>query len=108
MYFTIHTAFINYLDMFPNLTESLPVLLIRNRTTYEQILPVNLSISGFNKTLLDVSTNLEDFIYNYTGSKEISDLQERHETAELNSSKKFFSNNYIMNIFVFISSIKFH
>ena len=51
MYFTINTAFTDYLDMFSNITESLQVLLIRNRTTYEQILPVNLSISGFHKTL---------------------------------------------------------
>ena len=72
---------------------------------YEQILPVNLSISGFDKTLLHASTNLKDFIYNYTMRKEIFDLQERHETTVLNSSKNFFSNNYIMDIFVFISSI---
>ena len=69
MYSTIKMAFTNYLDMFPNLTESLQVLLIRNRTTYEQILPVNLSISGFDKTLLDASTNLKDSIYNYTMRK---------------------------------------
>ena len=59
-------AFANYLDLFSNFTESLQVPLIRNKTTYEQILPVNLSISGFDKTLLHVSSNLKDFIYNYT------------------------------------------
>ena len=74
MYSTINMAFANYLDMFPNFTESLQVLLIRNRTTYEQILPVNLSISGFNKTLLHASTNLKDFVYNYTMRIEIFDL----------------------------------
>ena len=46
MHFTIKTSFANYLEMFSNLTESLQSLLIKNRTTYEQILPVNLSISG--------------------------------------------------------------
>ena len=74
MYFTINMAFANYLDMFPNFTKSLQVLLIRNRTTYEQILPFNLSISGFDKTLLYASTNLKDFIYNYAMRKEIFDL----------------------------------
>ena len=59
-------AFANYLDRFPNFTHSLQVPLIGNRTKYEQILPVNLSISGFDKTLLHASTNLIDFIYNYT------------------------------------------
>ena len=62
MYFTINMAFANYLDMFPNFTESLQVLVIRNRTTHEQILPVNLSIPGFDKTLLHVFTNLKDHL----------------------------------------------
>ena len=48
MYFTINTAFANYLDMFPNLNESFP--LVRDRTTYEHTLPLNLSISGFDKS----------------------------------------------------------
>ena len=34
MYFTINMAFANYLDMFPNLTDSFP--LIKDKTTYEQ------------------------------------------------------------------------
>ena len=105
LYFTLNTAFTNHLSMFPIVTESLQVLLIRKRTTYEQILPVNLNISAFDKTLLHASTNLKDFIYNYTLRKETFDLQERHETTVLNSSKNFFSNNYILDIFMFISSI---
>ena len=62
MYFMIKTAFANYLDKFPNFTESLQVLIIKNRTTYKQILPINLNISSFDRTLLHVSTNLKDFI----------------------------------------------
>ena len=69
-------AFANYLDMFPNLTESF--LLIRDRTIYEQILPVNLNISAFDKSLLHASTNLKDFIKGYDKDKEIFDLKERH------------------------------
>ena len=38
MYFTINMAFTNYLDMLPNLT--IPSL-IKDRTTYEQPLPIN-------------------------------------------------------------------
>ena len=105
MDFTINTAFANYLDMFPNFTESLQVLLIKNRITYKQVLPINLNISGFDKTLLHASTNLKDCINSFTKKKEIFDLQERHETVILNTSKNFFSNNHIMDIFVFISSI---
>ena len=57
MYFTIYTVFANYLGTFPNLTELF--LLITDRTTYEQTLPLNLSISGFDKSLLHASTNLK-------------------------------------------------
>ena len=105
IYFTINTAFANYLEIFPNFTESLQFLLIKNRTMYEQILPVNLSISGFDKTLLHAPTTLKDFINSYTKKEEIFDLQERHETTALKSSKNFFSNNHIIDIFMFISSI---
>ena len=104
MYFTINMAFANYLEMFPNLTDSLRFLLIKNRTTYEQILPINLNVSDFDKSLLHASTNLKDFIHRYTTRKEIFDLQERHETI-LNINKNFFSNNHIFDIFVLISSI---
>ena len=105
MYFTVNSAFANYLDMFPNLTESLQFLLIKNKTTYEQTSPINLNILGFDKTLLHAPTNLKDFICSYTKQKEIFDLQERHETTILNTIKNFISNNYIVDIFVFISAI---
>ena len=95
MYFIVNTAFANYLDMFPNFTESLQVLLIKNRTTYKQILPINLNISGFDKTLLHVSTNLKDFINSYTMKKEIFDLQERHKSTILNTRKNFFPINML-------------
>ena len=60
-----NTAFENYLDMLPNFPESLKILLIKNRTTYEQILPFNLNISGFDKTLLHAPTNLKDLMNSY-------------------------------------------
>ena len=69
MYFMINTAFANYFDMFSNLTKSLQFPLIKKRTTYKQILPFNLNISGFDKTLLHASTNLKDFINSYTIKK---------------------------------------
>ena len=105
MYFTGNTAFANYLDMFPNLTESLQFPLIKNRTKYEQTLPLNINISNFNTTLLNASTNLKNFMYSYAKQKEIFDLQERHKTTILNTNKDFFSDNHILYIFVFISMI---
>ena len=104
MYSTVNTAFTNYLDMFPNLTDSLQFLLIGNRTAYKQTLPINLYICKFDTTLLNAPINLKDFVNSYVKQKEISDLQERHETTILNTNKNFFSDNYILDIFVFISA----
>ena len=57
MYFTVNTALVNYLDKFPNLTESLEFLIIKNKTTFEQILPISLNISKFDSTLLNASNS---------------------------------------------------
>ena len=53
--------------------------------------------------LLTTSNDIKEFINNYTNHKEFSDLQERQNNMELNAEKKFFSENYIMDIFFFIS-----
>ena len=55
MYFTVNTAFINCLDQFPHLTESLELPIIKNKTTFEQILSLN--ISKFDSTLLTASND---------------------------------------------------
>ena len=92
MYFTINNAFANYLGMFPNLTESLELPIIKNRTTFKHILPVSLNIFKFDKTLLTASTDLKEFFPSYTKNKEIFDLQERYDSdsMESNSNKNFF------------------
>ena len=105
MYFTVSTAFVNYLDKFANLTEFLEFLVIKNRTTFDQTLPISLNISKFDQSLLTASSNLKEFINSYTNHKEIFDLQERHDNMELNTNKNFFSENYIVDIFMFISAI---
>ena len=108
MYFTINTAFANYLDIFLNLTDSSQ--LIKDRTTYQQPLPINLSVPNFDSSLLHAPTNLKSFMHDYIKNKEIFDLKERHvSTVEslnnYNTNKTFFSNNYIVDIFMFTSSI---
>ena len=61
MYFTINTAFANYLNIFPNLIESPESLIIKNRATFKQILPASFNISKFDTTLLTASTDLKTF-----------------------------------------------
>ena len=90
MYFTVNTAFANYLDKFLNLTESLEFPIIRNKTTFEQALSISLNISKFDPTLLNASSDLKEFINSYTNHKEIFDLQERHDNTEKTLAKISF------------------
>ena len=105
MYVTIKLSFTNYLDMLPNLIDSLPI--IKDRTRYEQPLPLNLSIPCFDNSLRHRPTTLKDFMNAYINNdKEIFDLQQRHaiESITFTSNKNFFS-SHIVNIFMFTSSI---
>ena len=107
MHFTINTALINYLDQFPNLTGPLEFPIIRNKTTFEHILPISLKVSKFDPTLHTAPSDLKECIYRYTNNKEIFDLQERYDSTELelNTNKNFFSDNYIIDVFLFITAI---
>ena len=69
MYFMVNIAFLNYLDQFPNLTESLAILIIKVKTTFEQTLLISLNVSKFDSNLLTASNNLKDFIHQYTCKK---------------------------------------
>ena len=109
MYFTVNTAFVNKLDKFPNLTEYLEFLIIRNKTTFEQTLPISLNISKFDPTLLTATSDLKEFMNSYTNPREIFDLLERQNNTDIKSitNKYFLSENYIVNIFLFITAIIF-
>ena len=105
-YFTVNAVFINYLDQFPNLTESLEFPFIKSKTTFEQILPISLNVSKFDSDLLTASSNLKDFIHQYTHKNRIFfHLKERHDNMALISNKNFFSDNYVIDVFLFIAAI---
>ena len=89
MYFTINMAFTNFLNILPNLT--IPSL-IRDRTTYEQPLPINLTLPVFDSSLHDAPTYLKNFMHNYAKHKEIFDFEQRHVSTvkSLNNSNKNF------------------
>ena len=57
MYFTMKAAFVSYLDQFTNMTESLRIPIIRNKTTFEQTLPISLNVSKFDIDLLTSPRN---------------------------------------------------
>ena len=58
MHFTINLAFTNYLELMPNLMEQLT--LNRDKTNYEQPLPVYLNISRFDNSLSNRPGKLKD------------------------------------------------
>ena len=105
MYFTIYLAFTNYLDMFPNLTDTLT--LIRDKTSYEQPLPIHLNVPHYDSSLNNRPTKLKDFLNNYiytNYNKEIFNLQQWHATHTSLPYKNLFLNQ-IVNIITFTSSI---
>ena len=101
MYFTANTAFVNYLDKFPNLIQSLEFLVIKNRTTFEQTQSIFLNASKFDQYLLSASNDLKEFINSYTNHKEIFDLQEWHDNMELNTKQISF---LIITLWTFLCS----
>ena len=104
MYFTVNTAFVNNLDTLDNLTDSLrfPILL----KDYLQTLPISLKLPEFNSKLLTTPQTLEDFVHQFHHKKEIFDIHERHTNTELElPNKNFFFNNYIIDIFLFVTAI---
>ena len=105
MYFMVNTAFVNYLDQIDNLTKSHEFPILKNMTTFEQTLPISLNISEFDTSLLTAPRNLKDFIYQYNSKKEIFDLNKRHDTMDLTTNKYFFSNNYIVDVFLFVTAV---
>ena len=83
--------------------------LIRDRTQYEQPLPIYLNIPQYDNSLNNRPTRLKDFLNNYINNKDNSEFlicKQRHttETHTFLTNKNFFFNQ-IVNIFKFTSSI---
>ena len=106
MYFMANTAFVNYLDSLDNLTDSLKALILLNRNTYEQTLPISLPPPTYDSKLLTAPKMLKDFVHQIQQRKEIFHLQEWNTNTELElSSKYLFFNNFILHIFLFVAAI---
>ena len=67
-----------------------------------------LNKSMFDETLLSIPLTLKQYITQYKQDKEIFGLKERHDIEELVIefvSKNFFTNNFIIDVFVFAIAI---
>ena len=82
MYFTVTTAFVNYIDQF-NLTKELTCQILTNKTTSEQTLLIFLNDTRFGDNLLSAPQTLKEYISQYKQKKEIFDLKERHDIDEI-------------------------
>ena len=65
MYFMVLIAFVNDLDILDNLSDSLKFPTLMNRTTYEQTLPISLSLFKFYSGLLTAPKTLKEFVHQY-------------------------------------------
>ena len=62
-------------------------------------------MSNFDSSLRHAPTKLKDFMNNYIKDIEIFDVQQRNAVESSNKSNKNFFSNYIVDIFMFTSSI---
>ena len=74
IYFTVNTAFTNYIDQFKEL-EELEMPILSNKSTSKFTLPVFLNKSTFNDTLLSTLLTLKEYIAQYKHEKESFDLK---------------------------------
>ena len=106
-YFMVNTTFVSYIDQF-NLTEELTFPILANKTTSEHTLSIFLNDTRFDDTLLSASQTLKEYISQYKWEKELFDVKERHDINEIDidsPNKNFITNNFIVDIFVFIITV---
>ena len=106
MYFTVNNAFTNYLNEL-NLTEELTIPISINKSTSEITLPVFLTRTKFDKSLLSAPLTLKEYIAQHKNDKEIFDLNKRHDIDELEKefANKNFINSQVVKIFKFVVAI---
>ena len=76
------------------------------RTTFEEIVPISLKLHEFDSELLKALKTLTDFVHQFHHKKKFFDLQERHTNTELElPNKNVFFNNYIVDIFQFVTAL---
>ena len=107
IYFTVNTAFTNYIDQF-NVMEELEMPILTKKSTSQFTLPVFLNKSTFDDTLLLTPITLKEYVAQYKHEKENFDLKERHDIDEFDiefPNKNFLTNNFIIDAFIFITAI---
>ena len=104
-YFTVNTPFVKYMDKIDNLTDSLEFPIQKDKTTFEQTLPISLNICKFDIFLLTAPKTLKDYSPVQIQER-IFYLEEWNDNTDKNlPNKNCFPNNFIVDIFLFIAAI---
>ena len=106
MYFTVNTAFINCIDLF-NLTEELTFPILTKNTTLEHTLPISLNDTRVDKTLSSAPQTMKEYISQYKQKKKIwFERKALHYIHDIEfPNKNFFTNNFVVDMFVFTVAI---
>ena len=105
MYFTVNLAFVDYLDQ---LKETIDMLVIRNWTNQEQILPIALTSFEINSSLLQAPKMLKEYVNQYREKRKLLDLQEKtskEKQNEHNSKFRTFITSFIADTLVFSAAL---
>ena len=105
MYFTVNLLFVDYLDQ---LKETIDMLVIRNWTNQEQILPIALKSFEINSSLLQAPKMLKEYVNQYREKRKLLDLQEKtseEKQNEQNSKFRTFITSFIADILVFSAAL---
>ena len=105
MYFTVNLAFVDYLDL---LKETIDMLVIRNWTNQEQILPKALKSFEINSKLLQAPKMLKEYVNQYREKRKLLDLQEKtsnEKQNEQNSKFRTFITSFIADTLVFSAAL---
>ena len=65
-----------------------------------QVLPISLQTFDFDSKLLEAPKTLKDFVYQHQQKKQVLNKRENDD-----NSKNTFFDNYIMDVFLFITTI---
>ena len=102
----VNIAFVNYLGQIGNLTEVIDVPILKNKTTFEQTLPISLYVSKFDSRVTNSTKDTKRLYHQYNHKKEIFYLNERHDNMDKTlPNKNFFSKNFIVDVFLFVTAI---
>ena len=101
MHFTVHLAFVDYLD---HLNETINTPIARNWTNQKQILPISLESFEINSSSLQTPNTLREFVNQYKEKKRLHDIREK-EIKTPNSKLRTFILSFIMDALVFAAAL---